>query len=300
MPGLRLSALPQRPARVLVGWLDAAEAASWLTGRQVNAEAAPEQVMRAERMRATVASRDAGVSEAAAISEPTATLERYVATLDQNREFAAMLGEGFRVAVADLRDLCALQPYVYTDQASERVATVDPADIASLAAVTLPAAVPEPPAPRFDEAKQAWVFWSDNPNLRLLGPFNAELDPNGFAFGFIVGVTTSFLQVTRFSGRHFLRDGYHRAYGLLARGITHVPVMLRECRTVAEFAPPPGTLPLGVCLGERPARLPDFFDDAVSATVTATAPRKLVVVQAHEANYTPVDAAARHGAPGGR
>ena len=300
MSGVRLSAAPQRPARVLVGWLDPAQAASWLAGRRDGVEATPEQVVRAERMRAAVASRDAGVIQTPAIGEAPEALESHVATLARNSEFSAMLADGFRVAIADLRELCALQPYIYTDQASARVAAVDPANIASLAAITLPNVAPEPPAPHFDEAKQAWVFWSDNPNLRILGPFNAELEPSGFAFGFLVGVTTSFLQVTRFSGRYFLRDGYHRAYGLLARGITHVPVMLRECRTAAEFTPPPGTLPLDVCLGARPARLPDFFDDAVSATVTAPAPRRLAVVQAHETDYTLVDAAARRGAPGNR
>jgi hypothetical protein len=35
-------------------------------------------------------------------------------------------------------------------------------------------------------------------------------------------------------GRYFLRDGYHRAYGLLSAGITHVAALVRDYPSYAD------------------------------------------------------------------
>jgi hypothetical protein len=45
------------------------------------------------------------------------------------------------------------------------------------------------------------------------------------------------VQVARFQGRALLRDGYHRAYGFLSRGITHVPAFVRTMQTIGEVVP---------------------------------------------------------------
>jgi hypothetical protein len=50
-------------------------------------------------------------------------------------------------------------------------------------------------------------------------------------FGFAVALNPSYMQVVHYRGRYFLRDGYHRAYGLLSRGITVVPAFVRETTT---------------------------------------------------------------------
>jgi hypothetical protein len=43
-------------------------------------------------------------------------------------------------------------------------------------------------------------------------------------------------------------------------------------------------LPQGAYMGPRPPTLPDYLDDAVSATVQAPATQKLILVQALELN----------------
>jgi hypothetical protein len=85
-------------------------------------------------------------------------------------------------------------------------------------------------------------------------------------------------------GRYFLRDGYHRAYGLLSAGITHVPALVREYPTYADSKMPVhGMLPVEeFLLGDRPPTLADYLDDAVSVDTFAPITTKMIVVQALE------------------
>ena len=76
------------------------------------------------------------------------------------------------------------------------------------------------------------------------------------------------MQVGRYNGQYFLRDGYHRAYGLLSRGIDIVPAFVRDITAVEELIPDPrAMLPQDGYRGVRPPVLPDYLDDTVSAAV---------------------------------
>jgi hypothetical protein len=92
------------------------------------------------------------------------------------------------------------------------------------------------------------------------------------------------MQVAGLAGRYFLRDGYHRAYGLLNAGITHVPALVKDFGSFEEIALPPGMLPQAAYLGERPPMLPDYLDDVLAADTSIPVTQKMVVVQALELN----------------
>lgn len=49
------------------------------------------------------------------------------------------------------------------------------------------------------------------------------------------GCTSPYLEVAFHRGRWFLRDGYHRSYGLLRRGIRCVPAVVVHARTIREL-----------------------------------------------------------------
>jgi hypothetical protein len=49
------------------------------------------------------------------------------------------------------------------------------------------------------------------------------------------GYTSPYLEVAFHRGRWFLRDGYHRSYGLLRRGINCVPAVVLHARTIKEL-----------------------------------------------------------------
>jgi hypothetical protein len=256
------------------------EAAQWLAGPgQAVADEHREAVRRA---RATVAGRPTGFDQSGVISAMPTSLAEHRERLRNNPASGPYFAEGWDVAIADLSRVCAIQRHVLTDDATARVATVDPGDILSVASVALPIAEKRTLAAGFDEHKQAWVFSSANPNLRIAGHVRAEVQPGMHAFGFVVSVSTSFLQVARYRNRYLLRDGYHRAYGFLARGITHVPVFTREYETFADIKLPPGLSAQDTYLGDQPPLLSDYLDNAVSASVVMPVTQKVVIIQGVE------------------
>ncbi len=149
-----------------------------------------------------------------------------------------MFNEGWDVALVDLSRVCAYQPYVNSDQAIERVEGIDGSDVTALASLTLPLGAPTQLPVQFDPTRQAFTVSSPNLNLRVLGPVPPTMVPGG-VFGFAIGASESYLQVGRYADRYFLRDGYHRAYGLLRNGISIVPAFVRTITAFEELLPDP-------------------------------------------------------------
>ena len=114
-------------------------------------------------------------------------------------------------------------------------------------------------------------------------PFSTVIPdaPGATGLGFIVRVMPSFMQVVEFQGRYFLRDGYHRAFGLLGRGITQVPVFTRTMTAIEEVAPQ-GMLPQAAYLGERPPLLPDYYANPVAQAARLPAFQRMIVIQGIE------------------
>jgi hypothetical protein len=134
-----------------------------------------------------------------------------------------------------------------------------------------------------DQLTQTYVFRSPNLNLRVMSSFGGLVaEANGApVFGFVVGEPPSFMQVINVGGRFVLNDGYHRAFGLLDRGITRVPAFIRDCDTPEGFVPA-GMLPREAWLGDRPPSLRDYHNDVVAGTVYQPAPQKMVMIRATE------------------
>src|SRR3989442_4304856 len=272
------------PARALIGWMNEEQALLTLAGRRADQQVCPEHIQRAEQARKTVASRPAGVDQAHLVGPVPDDLVGHIETLRQHPASAPYFNEGWRVAIVDLSKVCAAQPSIFSDQAVERVVGVDADSIVSLATVSLPKPTPSTPAAQFDPIKQAWVFSSQDPNLRISGQFGGPIQPGVNAFGFVVAVATSMLQVASYHGRYLLRDGYHRAYGFLSRGITRVPVLVREVATFDALGLPIGLLPQDAFLVDRPPLLVDYLNDEVAADVVMPVTQKVVIIQALELN----------------
>lgn len=275
-----------RPARALLGWMPQQQAEMVLQGNTIGNEVTTERREVARLARESVAARPVGLDQDDLISEPPSQLDEHIARLRQSESAAAYFREGWRVQVVDLARVCAFQPWIFTDSAAERVMDVKHDDLAGIAGVSLPAESPEPPRVQFDQARQAYMVLSPNPNLRIIGPFGAPVpdQPGATALGFAVRVMPSFMQVIRFRDRYILRDGYHRALGLLDQSITHVPVFTRTMESIEHIAPPPGMLPQDAYLGERPPLLRDYRDDSVARDVRLLAVQRMIVIQGNELN----------------
>lgn len=272
-----------RPARALIGWMPSMQGEMMLQGNTFGQEVPPEVRETARLARETVAARKAGVDQGNLITDPPSELDAYIARLKESTAGGDMFKEGWRVAVADLDRVCAFQPYVFADNAAERVEDIKADDIEAIAAVSLPVEAPEPPRVQFDPARQAYMVLSPNPNLRIIGQFQTAVQEVAGAagLGFLVRVMPSFMQVVEFQGRYFLRDGYHRAFGLLGRGITQVPVFTRTMDAIEEVTPQ-GTLPQAAYLGERPPLLPDYHASPVAQALNMPAFQRMIVIQGIE------------------
>jgi len=258
------------------------DGALWLAGRQVGHPEREEFVRRTVRARNVVEARTLGVDQSDIFRPVPTSINEYVSKLEQNPPSAPLFKEGFRVALVDLERVCAIQPHVLTESAVERLQGVDVSSLESVASVTLPIPGPERMPAQFDSSKNAWIFSSRNPNLRIAGNFSGEVQPGVPGFGFVVSISNSYVQVAGLRGRYFLRDGYHRSFGLLAAGARWVPCLVREFRSFEELALPAGLLPQDAFLGERPALLTDYFHEDVSAAIEVGATNRMIVIQGLE------------------
>jgi hypothetical protein len=271
----------ERPARVLLGWLPQEHGELLLASKQPGVELTQAQRDRVQRAHDAVAERPVGVDQTDLVSARPPELADHVARLGAAPAGAQMFTEGWDVAMIDLSRVVAFQPTLFTDTATARVAGLDPTDINAIAELTLPTNHTAPISAQYDPIKRAYVVTSPDPNLQVATNLDSQL-PNGLpAFGFAVTVANSSVQVVRFQNRYLLRDGYHRAFGLLRRGITHVPAFIRDFDTAENLAPA-GMLPHSAWLGDRPPLLRDYHDDLVSESVSLPAQRRMIVIQALE------------------
>lgn len=258
------------------------EAELALTRRGVDA-VTPQHRERIAQVRAAVAARPAGIDQAEILSALPDALRPHAERLQALAIFAPLAAAGWSFQVADLAKVCALQPFVFWDQAGDPTRIPSAADLTALANLTLPIPGKSELPLHFDAARNTWIVTSDDQNLQILGHFTGPVQQH-VGCGFLIGILPSFVQVARYRGRYLLCDGYHRCLGLLARGIRKVPVLFKD------FAPgealgigaEPDILPEVVFLGERPPRLPDYLEGRVAAEVRWPATRKMLLIQGLE------------------
>jgi hypothetical protein len=257
------------------------EAVLTLAGRRQDRVDDPALAERAAAAREAVAARDGALDQQKLARAAPGELAEHVQKLREHPKSAGYFNEGWNVELVDLSRVCSLQQTIRSADAVERVVHVDAADALAVAAVTLPEPGEKTELPiQFDELRQTWLISAPNPNLKIAGHWAGEVEGNT-AFGFFVTVMPSFLQVAKHHGRYVLRDGYHRAYGLLARGISEAPAFVRDFG-MAPLGLGPGFFGTDVYLGQRPPLVTDFLDDAVAADVQIPGIDKMVVLQGLE------------------
>jgi len=274
----------RRKARTLIGWLSEHEGALWISGRQMTQEPDPAHIARCCEARTAVGRRPEGYVQNNIFLPLPEALAAHIGALNANPKTVQILAEAGEPRMVDLRLVCAAQPTIYVEDAANRVRDLAANDIPGIAAITLPLHSPTKMPVVFDPHKNAWLFSSPNPNLRIAGHFNVELSPGINGFGFAVDVALSFLQVAGLNGRYFLRDVYHRAYGLLAAGINYAPALVKDYAAFEEIQMPAGLLPPPTYLGSRPPLLVDYLDDTVATDTHLPVMTKMVVIQAIDLN----------------
>jgi len=187
-------------------------------------------------------------------------LDRVAARPLFQRMFAGMR---WQFASVPLRSLISVQPHVNLTFAHSRVAACES-----------PAALLECCLPAQPEPLELWggvspgeppsaSFTMLDPNIRVT-EVRMEAAPR-LSVIFTISKTAVFLQVLRLEGRLFLKNGIHRAAGLLAAGRADVPCVLVEAADLREL---PDLLPLPALLRPDPPMVADFLHPGLSVPHT--------------------------------
>jgi hypothetical protein len=277
-----------RRARALIGWMAEAEGVATLLGRGITGSELPvEQRALAEAFRVRVA----GMPRYEPVDPVVNDTPVELSEIAQREELiATFVGVRWRIAVVDLRKVLSFQKIVEVEGIEERLGSLD--DYGRLVDLCLPRRQPVPPSGALsDPDGKGFTISSVNPNLRIAGGQLAEavVSPQPGApsvrmqaVTFLVFFGASYLQVVKYKGRSFVRDGYHRAAGLIRRGIFEVPCVLIEADSFEQLGAPQGSFTYEVLFGDHPPELRHFWDDTVAADVDRIAVRKVVRIRADE------------------
>ena len=92
-----------------------------------------------------------------------------------------------------------------------------------------------------------------------------------------------FFEVAELRGRWFLRDGYHRAYRLLQKGVYCVPTVVIRARTLKELgATETWFFDENQLFSDHPPRVMDFLDKSMILRYERTALRKTIRIRIEE------------------
>jgi len=277
----------QQEMRFLLAWCDRDEAVQIQLGSRVpnQGEDTSSQVQSWTIARERLQARPA-------YNLPTPTLEplpeelraRGEALLQRPDVTGAFAGYNLSVGMANLHNVLSFQKNILADGV-ERVSTVDLGDPQALFSACLPdAAEPIQMSGLLDNDGKAFSISSTNPNLRIMGSQLANINGQPF-YGFAIGFGLPFVQVVEYQGRWFIRDGYHRTFGLLRKGAERIPCLFIRAHDAQQFG---GTAPLHIrgetLFGAHPPFLKDFLDDEVSASAVRPLTGKVLRIAASEFN----------------
>jgi hypothetical protein len=257
-----------RPTRFMVGWLTEAEAVTQLLGRaptplddlrEANAAVA--------RGRTAIQLRSAFIPSDPVIEGNRGLLDSVAARPEVHADFPDVL---WRVEMVDLTRVQAIQTMVFVDELLPETGAYD---AQALVSTCLPVSQPAPPMAMSSD-NDGFTMSSVSPNLRIISgqvhPTLAAAAPHlpprqVQAVTFLVDTPTSSVQVAHYQGRFFLRDGYHRAAGLIRAGVTQVPAVVIDAPSYQFVAPRPGMFDYQVAFSERPPLVTDFWDGSAAA-----------------------------------
>jgi hypothetical protein len=176
-----------------------------------------------------------------------------------------MKGLDWSIGIVDLRLLIAFQRRLIFDDHFSHAESLAGDDWPALVALAF-----GPPIPityhKLASNDSELVLQSENPNLQIRASDKHDHEPFRLHGG------SPFFEVAEYSGRWFLRDGYHRAFRLMRAGVMHCPAIIVRARTLAELgASQPWFFSEGTLFSSHPPRVTDFLDHEL--TIEYSRPR---------------------------
>ncbi len=275
--------------RALFGWLPTQEA---LTVFSLNASESSEAIRTAEHaaMSLAVQNRPEYIPESPIIVNHrgwniSAARRRPELQVDFS-------GHTMELCVVDLRKILAFQKNVRLPGVEGQIA-ISPENKAEILSICLPESQTDDELVwSLDGDGKGVTLSSFNPNFKVYGahmgtvsiPSSPDLPAvQRSAISISYGIPISYLHVAEYDGRYFLRDGYHRAVGLLKAGVNEVPcVLIRAANIQQVFSAAGNFLSPEVIMGTHPPLLADFLDNGVSGEGEINEVRKVIRVRGDE------------------
>lgn len=116
----------------------------------------------------------------------------------------------------------------------------------------------------FNSVANTYSLVSEHLDFRIVGQVQGEDQRTKRKFfGFVTGFGLPTLTVAHYRDMYLVKNGYHRASALLAKGHKHVPALVIETDSFpVTGAASPGAFPVDVLSSPTPPILSDFLSDA--------------------------------------
>lgn len=166
--------------------------------------------------------------------------------------------------LVEIDPLLAFQFHVDIERAASLCVSLGGArTVRAMLPICLPETLGEPPPPRISAQENAIYISASSLNWRKLQAGNLGRDNNQrFVTGMAWGVGSPLLQVIRYEGRCYLRNGYHRAFGLRQAGLTEMPCLLLEATDFRQVVDrPQGFFQQELLESDDPPTLLHFSED---------------------------------------
>lgn len=247
------------PGLALVGFMDQPQAINYLRTYTVQpdpSDAALTTIWAAARANLGAPVARAGMPDIQPIPPPD------LAVLMNTPYLAGALATfpGSSFAMVEIAPLLAYQFSVWVDRSNHHCNGLSPkSPFAEIAGVCLPSAPVHDVVQQYLQP-QAALLKSRSLNMRM-GTRGIFTNPNGpQAMGFEIQLALPLMHVVRLNGRCYLHNGFHRAYGLGATGLTHAPCLLRDVPDAANAAiSPPHTFDVQLLESPNPPTLAHYI-----------------------------------------
>ncbi len=270
----------------LLGFYSDREARQFLEGKSLQ-QADFDELMNhwnTARARISTLSPLSGEPEIRPILEPELLLE--IAKVTERPDFKQAFPEGtWSVSLVELSGIIPFQPNVDIDYAAKQgVDTLCSTDLLSAVRICFPYGKLTTLAINLDQPQKAVTVSGFNPALQVVGFQYGQQDAQGpFVVSLYITAGLNIVQVSRYRGRYFLSNGYHRTYKLMRAGFTHIPCIVKNVDSLAETgALAPGFFSESVLMSARPPLFTDFRDEVLGITVPVHATKKVVRIRPDE------------------
>jgi hypothetical protein len=282
----RLIPTDRRNHRALLGFFNEQEVRQFLQGKVQSAEQFDEIMGRWGVARSRICALPPFLNEPEIrpILEPEVLLE--IEKVMQLPECKQAFPEGtWSVSLVELSGIIAFQPGLDTEYASGGGEDpLSPGDLLSAVKISFPFGKTSTLAVSMDQAQKAITVSGVNPSLQVVGlTWGQQAAIGPFAITFFVSAGPNVMQVSRYRGRCFLSNGYHRAYRLMKAGFTHIPCLLRNASDFAQTgAFGAGFFPESILMSPRPPLFIDFEDGDLGIDVPVHSAKKMVRIRPDE------------------